>query len=177
MNPALQGSAHTGAIGSALESDFQAPRSPCGEDSSTPGASLRGSPAGPSLAQTHLSRPPGAQRPGNPVSFHPPQTTSGTHVTSAGRSTNTTAVSRSTGTCTRWMVSQAPHSWGAESHKQTSLRGSYQAPAPPSASPPSHTQGRSGHRQTTSERAERPACKDSGRGKAPHHAPSIYTSD
>lgn len=42
------------------------------------------------------------------VAFPPSQTTSGTHVTSVGRSTSITAVSKSTGTCTLWMVSQAP---------------------------------------------------------------------
>lgn len=120
----------------------------------TPGAPLHGSSVGPSLAQTHLSWPPRARSPSNPVSFRPPQTTSGTRVTSAGRSTNTTAASRNTEICTRWMVSQAPHPWGVESRKQTSLRGSHQAPAPPSASPLSLTQGRPGHRQTASERAE-----------------------
>ena len=77
----------------------------------TPGAPLHGSSVGPSLAQTHLSRPSRARSPANLVCFHPPQTTSGTRVTSVGRSTSTTAASRSTEICTRWMVSQAPHPW------------------------------------------------------------------
>lgn len=56
----------------------------------------------------------------NSVSFcSPHQTISGTHVTSVGRNTNTTAASRSTETFTPWMVSQAPHSW--ESHQRNSL--------------------------------------------------------
>ena len=137
----------------------------------TPGASLHGSPVGPSLAQTHLSRPPGARRPGNPMSFHPPQTTSGTHVTSAGRSTNTTAVSRSTGTCTQWMVSQAPHSWGTELHKQT-LSGALTRPPPhPQLSlPPTPRGGQATDRPQVSERSDHLA-RILGEGRPPTMLP------
>ena len=120
----------------------------------TPGARLHGSSVGPSLAQTHLSRPSRARSPANPVCFCPPQTTSGTRVTSVGRSTSTTAASRSTEICMQWMVSQAPHPWErSRANRPLSRALTRPPPHPQLPLPPQPRDGQAADRPQVSERS------------------------